>query len=214
MTTEAITVVPNRKDIDINEFKGLVDQGLNRKQIAKHLNIHEKPFGKLFRDLIGIYPSVYIKRYKNGDNMEDIERNEDALRKGAPRTESGSPEEMIELGKEMVDWVKKHSPLHLSQWYSIEKEFTQKQWDTISRCQDFFPYYERAMRIIGIKYLDKGSNVRDNISNRWQAIYFGDLRKHEKEVKEEEAEIARNDKKEEFNGRLADALDGLLKKDK
>jgi hypothetical protein len=70
------------------------------------------------------------------------------------------------------------------------------------------------MRIIGIKYLDKGSNVRDNISNRWQAIYFGDLRKHEKEVKEEEAEIARNDKKEEFNGRLADALDGLLKKDK
>jgi len=98
---------------------------------------------------------------------------------GKPRTVSLPPDQMIELGKEMVAWVKEKDPLHLSEWYCIEKGYTDKEFDTMHVCQEFFPYYEQALKIIGRKYLDKGSNVRDSIAHRWQRLYFKDLRKLE-----------------------------------
>ena len=101
---------------------------------------------------------------------------------GAPRTVSFSPKEMIALGEEMIDWVKKNPAiLHLSEWYTIEKRFTYNQWKTFIQCKEFFPYYEQALKIVGRKYLDKSSNVRDSISHRWLRIYFGDLRQTEDE---------------------------------
>ncbi len=104
---------------------------------------------------------------------------------GAPRTVSFSEEEMIALGKEMVEFVKKNKKtiLHLCEWYTIEKGFTYNQWKTFIRKEEFVPYYEQALKIVGIKYVDKNSNVRDKISDRWQRIYFGDLR----EVEDEDA---------------------------
>lgn len=100
---------------------------------------------------------------------------------GAPRTVSPVPDDMIALGEEMVIWVElnKDSILHLSEWYTIHKMFTRKQWDTFKDRQEFIPYYERALAIIGKKYLDKNSQVRDGISQRWQRVYFKDLRDQE-----------------------------------
>lgn len=100
-----------------------------------------------------------------------------------PRTVSLPPEEMIELGKEMVAWVRqrKDTILHLSEWYTIEKMFTYNQWKTFIACEEFFPYYEQALKIVGLKYLDKNSNVRDGISQRWQRSYFQDLTERENE---------------------------------
>jgi hypothetical protein len=102
---------------------------------------------------------------------------------GALRTVSFSDEEMIAMGKEMVDFVKKNKKtiLHLSEWYTIEKGFTYNQWKSFLQIQVFLPYYEQALKIIGLKYVDKSSNVRDSISQRWQRIYFGDLREGEDE---------------------------------
>ena len=99
---------------------------------------------------------------------------------GRPRTVSLPPEEMIKLGEEMIKWVKEHPEiLHLSEWYSIEKMYLESQWDTMCRCPEFFPYYEQALKIVGRKYLDKTSNVRDGISQRWQRVYFKDLKRQE-----------------------------------
>ncbi len=100
---------------------------------------------------------------------------------GAPRTVSLPPEEMIALGKEMVEYVKnnKNTILHLCEWYTIEKGFTYKQWKTFIQKQEFVPYYEQGLKIVGLKYVDKNSNVRDGISQRWQRIYFGDLKEQE-----------------------------------
>jgi hypothetical protein len=89
----------------------------------------------------------------------------------------------------MVDWVIKNDPLHLSCWYCIEKGYTEKEWDTMHVCPEFFPYYEQALKIIGVKYLDKRSNVRDSIAHRWHRVYFGDLRKTEDEKIKIDAEI-------------------------
>jgi hypothetical protein len=98
-----------------------------------------------------------------------------------PRVVSLSEKEMIVLGKEMVAYVKQHikTILHLSEWYTIEKGFTYAEWKTFIHREEFIPYYEQALKIVGLKYVDKKSNVRDSISQRWQRIYFGDLREGE-----------------------------------
>ena len=100
---------------------------------------------------------------------------------GAPRTVSPSTKDMIALGKEMVAWVKanKKTILHLSEWYTIEKGYTYNQWKAFIQIQEFLPYYEQALKIVGLKYVDKNSNVRDKISDRWQRVYFGDLKEQE-----------------------------------
>jgi len=111
---------------------------------------------------------------------------------GRPRTVSLQPEGMIELGEEMCNWVKEHPDiLHLSQWYSIEKMYTEKQWDAMQQMPEFLPYYERALRMVGIKYLDKTSNIRESAAQRWQRVYFRDLRKQEDSDLEAAAERAK-----------------------
>jgi len=98
-----------------------------------------------------------------------------------PREFSFPPEKMIELGKEMIEYVKKNKNtiLHLCEWYTIEKGFTYNEWKTFIQRAEFVPYYEQALRIVGLKYVDKTSNVREGISQRWQRVYFGDLKEQE-----------------------------------
>ena len=108
---------------------------------------------------------------------------------GRPRDVSFSPDEMIELGQEMVDYVTKNKKtiLHLCEWYTILKGFTYKQWKTFIQRSEFIPYYEQALKIVGLKYVDKNSNVRDGISQRWQRVYFGDLKEQEDQDANDEA---------------------------
>lgn len=102
---------------------------------------------------------------------------------GRPRITSFSEEKMVELGKEMVAYVKEHQKtiLHLSEWYTIEKGFIYAEWKTFIQKAEFLPYYEQALKIVGLKYVNKSSNVRDSISQRWQRIYFRDLKEGEDE---------------------------------
>jgi hypothetical protein len=101
---------------------------------------------------------------------------------GRPRTSTPPPEEMIKLGEEMLEWIKVNKPLHLSEWYSGEMFITSKVWDTMQVAPEFFPYYEKALRMIGKQYLDKTSKVRDSISHRWLRVYFKDLKREEDET--------------------------------
>jgi hypothetical protein len=100
---------------------------------------------------------------------------------GRLRTVSFTDDKMMELGEEMVEYVKKNKKtiLHLCEWYTIEKGFTYKEWKTFIQKEVFLPYYEQALKIVGLKYVDKNSNVRDGISQRWQRVYFGDLKEQE-----------------------------------
>lgn len=100
---------------------------------------------------------------------------------GRPRTVSLPPDEMIKLGEQMVNWVIEHDPLHLSEWYSIEKMYTEKQWETFINREEFIPYYEKSLKIVGKKYLDKNSSIRDSVANRFLRHYFKDVRVSEDE---------------------------------
>ncbi len=100
---------------------------------------------------------------------------------GRPREIAPPPEEVIELGKEMVNWVIENEPyiLHLSDWYTLTKMFTYNYWKLLIKLEEFRPYYEKALKIVGRKYLDKDSKVRNGVAERWQRVYFADLREQE-----------------------------------
>ena len=72
-----------------------------------------------------------------------------------------------------------NSCLLYTSWYTIEKGYTYNEWKNFIQIEEFLPYYEQALKIIGKKYVNKNSNVRDKISDRWQRIYFPDLREQE-----------------------------------
>lgn len=98
---------------------------------------------------------------------------------GAPRTVSFSKEEMIALGEEMVKWVKENKPIHLSVWYTQVKDFTDEQWDTFRKRPEFVHYYTKALKLVGYSYLDKDSSVDVRLKDRWQRVYFKDLKAQE-----------------------------------
>lgn len=107
---------------------------------------------------------------------------------GRPRTVSFSDEEFEILGEEMVKWVTENYDyaLHLSDWYTVVKGFTYNQWKTFLQKEAFLPHYEKALKIVGRKYLDKNTNIRDGISQRWQRVYFKDLREEEDDTADQE----------------------------
>ena len=110
---------------------------------------------------------------------------------GRPRVVSGTPQETRALGEEMLKWVKLHRPLHLRMWYSVEKMIIYKDWKALIQLKEFLPYYEKALSMVSSAYLDKNSNVRNEISNRWQRVYFKDLRDDEDETVTFEADLKR-----------------------
>lgn len=108
---------------------------------------------------------------------------------GRFRTTCPSVDEMHVLGNEMCEWVadKKNNCLHLTQWWRIHKCITLPVWECMIQAKEFTQYYEQAMAIIGIQYLDKNSRIRDGISQRWQRVYFRDLRKSEDQDADQDA---------------------------
>ena len=98
---------------------------------------------------------------------------------GRPRTTSLPPEEMIALGEEMVKWVIENKPIHLSMWYTQLKDFSDKEWNAMRQIPEFLHYYTKALKLVGYSYLDKDSNVDGRLKDRWQRVYFKDLKEQE-----------------------------------
>lgn len=99
---------------------------------------------------------------------------------GRPRTVSPPPEELEALGIEMIDWLEKTDDvLHVSDWYCLHKNFTDEAWETMTRRAEFVGYYKKALKIVGRKYLAKDSPIEPSLKQRWQRVYFKDLRREE-----------------------------------
>ena len=142
-----------------------------------------------------------------------------------PRTTCLEDNELELLGNEMLEWVKQNpQTLHLSEWYTIEKMFTYNEWKQFIAKPIFHPYYEAALKIIGRQYLDKTSNVREGVSQRWQRVYFKDLREEEDATKEFDAKLKAQEHTqatqeqqqgyERFINQLADIRERLASKNK
>src|SRR6185503_14915744 len=109
---------------------------------------------------------------------------------GRPRTTSLEPDDMIALGKEMVDWVKKNNPLHLSYWYLRVKKIIFKDWRIYRERPEFTPYYEEALSIVGENYIN--GTVDKSIAQRFLRIYFKDLKEEEDSTAKYNADLKAN----------------------
>jgi hypothetical protein len=107
--------------------------------------------------------------------------------RGQRRTVSPKPYILEKLGMQMVEWVKANMPLHLSEWYLLETDFTEEEFRLFVKKPEFKRYYDQARAIIGKQYLD--GTVATPIALRWQRVYFRDLRDEEDQTNEIKAKV-------------------------
>lgn len=100
-----------------------------------------------------------------------------------------SDEEAIELGKELVEWIKKRiasgkPPMHLTEWYMIEKDILYPCWDNLRKRQRFLQYYDSALELMTLATL-QNEKLSTAYGSRFLGIYSKDIRDHEKEIRAE-----------------------------
>jgi hypothetical protein len=106
---------------------------------------------------------------------------------GRPRTTSFTPDEMINLGQEMILWLKEHpETVHLKEWYSIEKMFLYNEWKTFIQRPEFVPYYELALAMISLKYIKLDSGIEPSLKHRFLRSYFKDIKDQEDQDKDDD----------------------------
>lgn len=130
---------------------------------------------------------------------------------GRPRTNCPEYDELIELGKELVEWSKNDNPedLRWCNWYT-KKGYIARQWDKMVEKPEFRGYYEEAQGNLARKWLR--CDVHHSIAHRFLWIYCPDLKKSEIEKMEIEANLKKTqDESEAVNvataiNKLADAV--------
>ena len=91
----------------------------------------------------------------------------------------------------MVAWVMANKPTHLSEWFSIEKMITWKEWNAMCELPEFLPYYEIALSLVAKNARD--GTLDKSLAQRFLALYHRDLRKYD----HEELKVASDLKKQE-----------------
>jgi len=92
---------------------------------------------------------------------------------GAPRTVCPEKDDLIELGKEMVEWVIDNKPFHLSAWWRGHLGLPYSTYKSMTQRKEFIPYHDKAMGLISQNYLN--GNVPPAIASRFVRLYFADL---------------------------------------
>jgi hypothetical protein len=100
---------------------------------------------------------------------------------GRPRTSIPEKEELIELGKDLLEWAaeKKKGELRCRwcEWFAAKHFFIRKQWKRMIDTDEFRPYYEAAQVYLGNKYID--GTINPSIAQRYLRLYDPDLREDE-----------------------------------
>jgi hypothetical protein len=98
---------------------------------------------------------------------------------GRPRTAIPQKEELIELGKDLVEWAseksKKGEPIRVRfcDWYT-DRGFIRKQWESFCNLPEFSWYYEKARALMAGRYVD--GTVNPSIAHRYLRIYDPEMR--------------------------------------
>lgn len=108
---------------------------------------------------------------------------------GRPRTASFESEEMIKLGKDLVEWATEETKdirTSFCFWYGLKHGILLKTWKLMKQREDFRPYYERARAALAKKLhtqeLEKG------MSHRYIRMYDQELSENEDEKVKYDAE--------------------------
>lgn len=127
---------------------------------------------------------------------------------GRPRTSCPEYDDLIELGKKLVEWSSDEDPnkLRWCDWYT-ELGFIKVQWDKMLEKPEFRAYYERAQKNLARKWLN--GTVNSSIAHRFLWLYCPDLKASEIEKMEIEANIKKTKDESEAHN-IADAINNLV----
>jgi hypothetical protein len=109
---------------------------------------------------------------------------------GRPRTSSPSPEECIELGKDLVEWVTEETTekrLLFSQWWSLKQGMLKKEWKALKEIPQFLPYYEQAQSALALKAID--GTMEKSFGHRYIRLYDRELIEEENNQARFDAEL-------------------------
>lgn len=101
---------------------------------------------------------------------------------GRPRTVIPEKEELIELGKDLVQWAaakqQKGEPIRVRfcDWYT-DRGFIRKQWEEFRDKPEFSWYYEKARSLMALRYVD--GTVNQSIAHRYLRIYDPEMKDEE-----------------------------------
>lgn len=116
---------------------------------------------------------------------------------GAPRTSSPPKEKVIELGKDLVEWI--NAPmqpgelpgdrLRFADWYCIKHFMTKSEFDALCKLPEFSVYYEYARAKFAQKINNSGKKetISEGIAQRYMRYYVPEVRDEENEKLEFEA---------------------------
>jgi len=106
---------------------------------------------------------------------------------GRPRTTTPEPPELIELGKELLQWATeeidpKERPyrFRFAQWYSLKKGILDKEWELMIAKSEFQGYYEAARVALSLRLTD--GTIKDSLAHRFLRTYCPDVKREEDET--------------------------------
>lgn len=133
---------------------------------------------------------------------------------GTYRTVTPPDEELIKLGKELVEWAEEKTKdlrCTFPEFYCAKKGYIEKEWDLIKRKDVFVPYYEKARIALRKRFID--GTVNPSIAHRFLRIYFPEIRRSEDEETKMKAELSKV-KEEERKDELRDLLISIRESEK
>lgn len=111
-----------------------------------------------------------------------------------PRTSVPEHDELVELGKDLVEWATektKELRCRYCQWYSGKHGFLAKQWDHMLEKPEFRGYYEQAQLALAQRFLD--GSVNPSIAHRFLRIYCPDVKLDENELEAYKASLRKEE---------------------
>ena len=104
--------------------------------------------------------------------------------------ESFPDDELIEIGKEMVEWFENNELALFMQEFAIHRKIPFRKLYALAERKVFADYYESAKNICAkriAKEAGKPNGLKEGIAQRFLACYFHDLKQTEKELKDPSA---------------------------
>jgi hypothetical protein len=122
-----------------------------------------------------------------------------------------SPEEVIEIGKELVEWAKvedKDNPrLMFAEFYSGVKHILRREWKALLKLDEFAPYYEQAQQILAKRCID--GTMEKSFGHRFLRLYNREVVDAENEEKAYNYQLKRKEEEESQDSMAKKLVDAI-----
>jgi hypothetical protein len=97
-------------------------------------------------------------------------------------------DELIELGKDLVEWSKNPNSWRYPEWYT-QKGLIDTQWNAMILHDEFLDYYQTCRANLARRYID--GTINPSIAHRFLRHYVSEVKEEENEELEFKAKLAK-----------------------